>query len=76
MAEIKLKEVREQLRAMSEEELHNEIAVQRRSLYTLRRKNAMRQLENTSSIRVARKQIARVLTLLKEREIAAKGETK
>ncbi len=76
MAEIKQKEIREQLRAMTDADLHNEIAAQRRSLYELRRKNAMRQLENTAAIRAARKQIARALTLLKEREIAAQGEAK
>jgi large subunit ribosomal protein L29 len=75
MANLKQKEAREQLRSMSDEELVNEIAAQRANLFHLRRKNMMRQLDDTAAIRLARKQIARVLTILREREIAAlKGE--
>ena len=75
MANLKMKEAREQLRGMSDEELVIEIAAQRANLFHLRRKNMMRQLDDTTSIRLARKQIARVLTILREREIAAqKGD--
>jgi len=70
MAELKVAEVRAQLREMSNEDLHKEIAVQREALYNFRRRHAMRQLDNTAAIRVARKQIARVLTILRERELA------
>lgn len=76
MAELKQKEIREQLRGMSNNELHTEIAVQREALYNFRRKHAMKQVENTAAIRDARKQIARALTILKEREIEARGGTK
>jgi large subunit ribosomal protein L29 len=76
MAELKQKEVREQLRQMSDNELHTEIAVQREALYNFRRKHAMKQVENTSAIRDARRQIARALTILREREIAAQRGTK
>lgn len=76
MAEIKLKQVREQLREMSDDDLHKEIAAQRANLFDFRRKHAMRQIENTAAIRNARKQIARALTILREREIAAQGEKK
>ena len=75
MAELKLVEIREQLRAMSDDELHNEIAVQRRALYDYRKRNAMRSLDNTTAIRVSKRQIARALTILRERELTAKGET-
>lgn len=70
MAELKQKQIREQLREMTDEELRNEIAAQRKSLYDLRRKNIMKQLTNTVSIRMARKQIARAHTLLRERQLA------
>ncbi len=69
MAELKTREMREQLRAMSNDELKNEIAVQRVALYHFRRKNAMRMVENTAAIRLARRQVARALTLLREREL-------
>ncbi len=73
MAQIKLKEVREQLRNMSDEELRNEISAQRASLFHMRRRAALRQQTDTAAIRMARKQIARALTLLRERELAGKG---
>lgn len=76
MAEIKLKEVREQLRGMTNEELVNEVAVQRANLYHMRRRAALRQQTDTAAIRMARKQIARALTLLREREIATEREGK
>ncbi len=76
MAALKIKQVREELRQMSKEELLAEIAANKAALFDYRRRQAMRQLENTAAIHNARKQIARALTILREREIAAKGETK
>lgn len=73
MAEMKKKDVREKLRGMSDAELKQEITAQHASLYDLRRRNQMRQLDNTAAIRDARKQIARVLTILRERELAGQG---
>ena len=70
MADMKRTEARAQLRDMTVEDLHNEIAAQRATLFSLRRRNAMKQLENTAAIRTARKQIARVKTILRERELA------
>ena len=75
MAELKIKQVRENLRNMSDDELRQEIASNRASLYDYRRRNAMRQLDNTAAIRTARKQIARALTILRERELAAEVMT-
>lgn len=76
MPELKIKQVRENLRHMSDGDLVKEVAAQRALLYDYRRRNAMRQLENTAAIRTARKQIARALTILRERELAAEGEAK
>ena len=76
MGELKTTQIRAQLRELSEEDLRKQIAANREALYHYRRRNAMRTLENTAAIRAARKQIARVLTILKERELAAKGEAK
>jgi large subunit ribosomal protein L29 len=76
MAELKLKEIREQLRDMSDADLHKEVAAQRALLFDLRYRNRMKQLENTAAIRAARRQIARALTILKERELAAQKGVK
>jgi large subunit ribosomal protein L29 len=77
MAEkLKQKQVLTQLRELSSEELEQEIAIQRASLYNLRRQNAMKQLQNTAAIRAARRQIARAFTLLRERELAEQREAK
>ena len=76
MAELKLQQIRTQLREMSDEDLQNEVVAQRAHLYRLRCKNALKQLDTTSTIRDARKQIARALTILKERELAAQREAK
>lgn len=73
MAEMKLKAMREQLRGMSDEELHQEIRNNKAALFDYRIRNATRQLHNTAAVRTARKQIARALTILKERELAAKA---
>jgi large subunit ribosomal protein L29 len=76
MAELKIREIREQLRQMTDAELHQEVAANRAALYDYRRRNAMRQLENTAAIRDARRQVARALTILRERELAAEREAK
>jgi large subunit ribosomal protein L29 len=67
MAELKQKEIREQLRNMSDDELRTEISAQRQALFDFRRKHALKQVENTAAIRDARRQIARAFTLLSER---------
>jgi large subunit ribosomal protein L29 len=76
MAELKQKQVLEQLRAMSDAELRREVAAQREALYNFRRRNAMKQLDNTAAIRAARKQAAQALTILRERELAAQREAR
>ena len=69
MAEINQNQIREQLRAMSDDELRTEIAAQREALYNFRRRHALKQVENTAAIRTARKQIARAFTILRERQL-------
>jgi len=76
MAELKQTQIRQQLRELDDAQLHGEIAAQRELLYNYRRRHAMRQLDNTAAIRAARKQIARALTILREREIIAQKEAK
>jgi|GEM_PF-1326839 len=76
MGELKQTQIREQLREMTDDQLRGEVAAQREALYHFRRRHALRQLDNTTAIRAARKQIARALTILRERELAAKKEAK
>ena len=50
------------------EELKAKLAEQRQELFNLRFQHTTAQLEKTSSIPAARKNIARILTVLKEKE--------
>ena len=65
----KLREKRERLRNLSDQELLDELANERHKLYDLRSQNTTRQLENTAALTEAKKQIARILTLQREREL-------
>ena len=65
---MKIAEVRE----LSTEELNSQIYSLKEQLFNLRRKKAVGQLENTSEIKNVRKDIARVYTVLKERELGIK----
>lgn len=57
-----------ELKQLSVEELTAKLAEQRQELFNLRFQHTTAQLEKTSSIPVARKNIARILTILKEKE--------
>ncbi len=65
---MKINEVRE----LSSEELNQKIYSLKEELFNLRRKKAVGQLENLNEIRRVRKDIARVYTVLKERELGVK----
>ena len=70
MAQEKLRANRERLRDLSDQELGDELSNERRKLYELRSQNTTRQLDNTAAIAHAKKQIARILTMKRERELA------
>ncbi len=61
----------EKLRGMSDDELVKEMDETYRELFTARLQLATRQLTNTSVARQARRSIARMKTIVREREIAA-----
>ncbi len=64
------------LRELPSEELERELDESLRSLFNLRFQAATRQLADVSQVRRARRRVARVRTLLREREIlAAIGES-
>ncbi len=65
---MKLKEFRNELSKKSVDELNNDLVAAKKELFNLRFQNATNQLENTSRIKIVRKNIARIQT-----EIAKKA---
>jgi large subunit ribosomal protein L29 len=62
------------VRRLSEENLNKEINDAYRSLFTLRFQHASRQLQNYRALRDAKRRIARLRTIKRERELQAAGE--
>ena len=62
---MKVKEIRQ----LSTEELTSKVAELKNELFNLRFQLATGQLDNSSSIRLVKKDIARVKTILREREL-------
>jgi large subunit ribosomal protein L29 len=59
------------LRALGDAELVERLAETRAELFNLRFQNATGRLENSARLRDLRKEVARIHTLLREREIEA-----
>ena len=57
------------LRDLSDNELAEHIATARRELFGLRFQHATGELDNTSGLRRAKREVARALTVAREREI-------
>jgi len=64
---VKLKDYKNELNAKSLEELQSELVAAKKELFNLRFQNATNQLENTSRIKVVRKNIARIQTLIAQK---------
>ena len=64
---VKLKDYKNELNAKSLEELQSELVAAKKVLFNLRFQNATNQLENTSRIKVVRKNIARIQTLIAQK---------
>ncbi len=62
----------EEMKKMSTEDLSSKVYSLKEELYNLRRKKAVGQLENVSHVKEVRKDIARIYTVLKERELGIK----
>ena len=60
-----------ELREKTVEELNTELAKLREELFNLRFQHAVNQLENPMRIKVVKKDIARVLTVLRELELGS-----
>lgn len=65
-----------ELRELSDKELQEKLQELKDELFNLRFQMATGQLENTMRLREVRKSIARVKTVLRERELAAAGATR
>lgn len=63
-----------ELRELSDEELRQKVAEWKRKLLNLRFQLASGQLQNTAEIKKTKRDIARALTVLRERELARQRE--
>ena len=57
------------LRTMSDADLAEELNKAKETLFNLRFQNATGQLDNTARLRAVRKDIARIYTVMREREL-------
>ncbi|AWB93391.1 50S ribosomal protein L29 [Aeromicrobium chenweiae] len=58
-----------ELRAVSVDDLAEKLAEAKEELFNLRFQNATGQLDNTARLRAVRKDIARIYTVMREREL-------
>ena len=63
-----------EMRAMSEDELSGQLVELKKEQFNLRFQRATGQLENTARVRQVRRDIARIRSILGERERAAASE--
>ena len=63
-----------ELRDMSDTELREHLRTARRELFGLRFQHATGELDNTAGLKQAKREIARALTIVREREIDAEIE--
>jgi large subunit ribosomal protein L29 len=64
-----------QLRDMTDDELQRRLAETRQELFNLRFQSATGALENSARLRLAKREIARILTIKNERESAMERTT-
>ena len=69
MSHVKASAVRD----MTGEEILTRVAELREELFNLRFRNSMKQLDNPLKIREGRREMARLLTVLRQKERQAKG---
>ena len=63
-----------ELRDMNDNELREHLLTARRELFGLRFQHATGELDNTAGMKKAKREIARALTIVREREIDAETE--
>ncbi len=59
---------------MNEDELQEKLAESRKELFNLRFQEAIGSLENTTRLRITRREIARIMTVQQEQAQAAKAQ--
>ena len=64
-----------ELRDLTDEELENRLADTRQELFNLRFQGATGALENTARLKLAKREIARILTIRNERQSSLTRET-
>lgn len=69
---MKIKEITDK----NDKELRGLLSEKRKELFDLKLDNKQNKLKNTRSIFNTRKEIAKILTLIKEKELLAKSEVK
>jgi large subunit ribosomal protein L29 len=65
-----------ELRDLSLEELHKRLEEEQQNLANLRFQLATSQLESPIKVRLVRRDIARIMTVLREKELTTAGQTK
>jgi len=63
-----------ELRSLTDSELEQKLQEAYQELLNLRFRKATKQLDNTARIRVVRRDISRIKTVMREREVEAEGE--
>jgi len=63
------------LRDLSDNELAEHVAISRRELFGLRFQHATGELDNTAGLRRAKREVARALTVARQREIDVESQT-
>ncbi|MDO4518771.1 MAG: 50S ribosomal protein L29 [Eubacteriales bacterium] len=69
---MKINKFVEDLKAKSAAELNEELVAAKKELFNLRFQNATNQLDNTGRIKEVRRNIARIQTVITEKENASK----
>ncbi len=64
------------IRNLSEDQLSEELVKLKKEQFNLRFQQATSQLEKTGSIRIVRRNIARIKTIMREQKTHAQNETK
>jgi large subunit ribosomal protein L29 len=65
---LKSKQYSDELKQMTAEQLSEELVSAKKELFNLRFQNATNQLDNTARIHVVRKNIARIKTVITQKE--------
>ncbi len=64
----------QELRELADDRLFNELEDLKESLFNLRFQKSYGQLEDPNALRRAKRDVARILTILRERQLATGGE--